>query len=204
MLVFCNDQSETQVLDLISQIKKETQLLLSDLEVCQIYATVKKTEKIPGAIAEVGVYKGGSAKIIREVTRKPLYLFETFEGLPDLSESDDPNEFQKGKYSATFEGVKNYLKDYSDVYLYKGFFPSTADPIKDKMFSFVHLDVDIYESTSNCLKFFYPRMSKGRIILSHDYPSSKGVKKAFDEFFEDKPEIVIDLPVCGQCLVVKL
>ena len=75
----------------------------------------------------------------------------------------------------------------------------------DKKFSFVHLDVDIYTSTLEALKFFYPRINRGGAILSHDYPGAVGVKKAFDEFFEDKPEIVIELPTgTGQALVIKL
>ncbi|MFH0942669.1 MAG: TylF/MycF/NovP-related O-methyltransferase [Candidatus Beckwithbacteria bacterium] len=193
-----------EVFDLIKQIKEETEMFLGDLEAYQIYMTVRKTEKINGDIAEVGVYKGGSAKLMREATKKPIHLFDTFEGLPDLCENDNPEQFHKGDYSASFESIKSYLKNYPNISFYKGFFPSTAEPVKNKRFSFVHLDVDIYESTLNCLKFFYPRISGGGIIISHDYPGSKGVKKAFDEFFEDKPEIIIELFGTRQCLIVKV
>lgn len=118
---------------------------------------------------------------------------------------DDPGQFQKGNFSSAFESVKSYLKSYPNVHFYKGLFPSTAEPVKDKKFSFVHLDVDIYESTLSGLKFFYGRMNKGGVILSHDYPSSKGVKKAFDEFFNDKPEVIIEWTAgCGQCVVIKV
>ncbi len=189
--------------DLIRKMKKETDILLSDIDAYQIYAMAKKTEKIEGEIAEVGVYKGGSAKLIRQATQKPIHLFDTFEGLPDISKHDNPDEFHKGDYPASLENVKNTLKDYSNIYFYKGIFPSTSEPVKNKRFSFVHFDVDIYESTVDCLRFFYPRMSKGGIIISHDYPGAKGVKKAFDEFFEDKQEIVIEL-FSDQCLIVKI
>ena len=46
-------------------------------------------------------------------------------------------------------------------------------------------------------------MSKGGIILSHDYVTSLGVKKAFDEFFKDKIEPVIIMNG-NQCLIVKI
>lgn len=194
----------TKGIDLIQQIRRETEMLLSDQEAYLIYATVKKTEKIKGDIAEVGVYKGGSAKLIREATKKTMHLFDTFEGLPDLCAKDDPKKFQKGKCSASFENVKSYLSNYPNVHFYKGLFPATAESVKDKKFSFVHFDVDIYESTLNCLKFFYPQMSRGGVIISHDYPSSGGVRKAFNEFFQDKPEIVIEPYATSQCLVVKV
>lgn len=148
-------------IDLIKRIKNETEMLLSDQEAYLIYITVKKTKKIEGDVAEVGVYKGGSAKLIREATKKPLHLFDTFEGLPDLCAKDNPKQFQKGNYSASLESVKSYLNNYLNINFYEGLFPATAELVKNKKFSFVHLDVDIYESTLNCLKFFYPRMSGG-------------------------------------------
>src|ERR1017187_8484413 len=74
--------------NLIKQIKQETEMRLIDLEAYQIYTKVRKTEKITGDIAEVGVYKGGSAKLICETTKKPVHLFDTFEGLPNLSRMD--------------------------------------------------------------------------------------------------------------------
>ena len=70
------------------------------------------------------------------------------------------------------------------------------------MFSFVHMDVDLYESTKSCLDFFYPRMSRGGVIISHDYLGSIGVKTAFDEYFKDKPEPVLEV-TDSQCLIVK-
>jgi hypothetical protein len=194
-----------QILNLVKEIKKEERMLLNDLEAYQIYMLVKKIEKIDGDVAEVGVYNGGSAKIICEVVNgKNVHLFDTFEGLPDTCEMDNQRQFHKGDFSAQFESVKDYLKKYPNIYLYKGIFPLTSDPIKNKKFSFVHLDVDIYESTLNSLNFFYSRMNKGGVIISHDYPGSEGVKRAFDGFFKDKPEIVIELIGCNQCLVVKV
>lgn len=198
------NEKNAKGLDLIKKIKRETEMLLADQEAYLIYTTVEKTEKIEGDIAEVGVYKGGSAKLMRQATKKPLHLFDTFEGLPDLCAKDNPRQFQKGNYSASFESVKSYLNNYPNIHFYKGLFPATAEPIKGKKFSFVHLDVDIYESTLNSLKFFYPRMSGGGVIISHDYLGSEGVKKAFDDFFKDKPEIIIELFATSQCLIVKV
>ena len=197
-----------------TQVKKDLGISLLNVEAYQIFMAVKNTKKVEGDIAEVGVYKGGSAKVICEVKEdKALHLFDTFEGLPELSEMDDPREpykgeasgwerIQKGEYCASFENVKAYLKDYPNVHFYKGLFPSTAQPVKTCRFSFVHLDVDLYQSTFSCLEFFYPRMNKGGIMISHDYINLRGVRKAIDDFFEGKPETIIELPG-RQCLIVK-
>lgn len=188
----------------IEQIKEKNEMFMSDLDAYLICTIVEKTKKIEGDIAEVGVYKGGSAKLICQTTNKLIHLFDTFEGLPDVGEYDSPILFHKGDYCCSLEIIKEYLKDYSNVSFYKGIFPYTAGPIKDKKFSFVHLDVDLYKSTIDSLEFFYPRMSRGGVILSHDYPTTKGVQKAFDEFFKDKTEIVISSFGTKQALVIKV
>lgn len=203
-IVYYNDPERSKIFDLVRRIKNEKRMLLAENEAYQIFMAVKRTQKIDGDLAEVGVYNGGSAKLICEAKGdKTLHLFDTFQGLPDLSKYDDPRKFQKGNFSASLEDVKNYLKKYKNVYFYKGLFPSTADIIKNKNFSFVHLDVDLYESTLASIEFFYSRMNRGGIIMSHDYINSPGVRKAIDDFFRDKPEPIIEMSGL-HCLIVKL
>jgi O-methyltransferase len=197
-----DDPPRRQIIDLIRQLKRENALMMLDNEAYQIFMAVTKTGKIEGDIAEVGVFRGGSAKLIREANRKKtLHLFDTFEGLPSVEAIDQP-QFNKGQFAASFDRVKSYLQEYKDVHFYKGIFPSTAAAVEHKTFSFVHLDVDTYESTRSCLEFFYCRINRGGIILSHDYISAAGVRRAFDEFFADKVEPVIEMSGT-QCLVVK-
>jgi hypothetical protein len=204
-LVFYNRPEEVKAFALIKKVKQETEMLLADSEAYQVYLLATKTRKIPGDIAEVGVYRGGSAKLIAEAKGdKQLYLFDTFAGLPELSQNDNSAHFHPNQFPASFTEVKNLLKSYPNVHVYQGLFPQTGEVIKDKKFSFVNLDVDIYESTLKCLEFFYPRMNRGGIILSHDYPKAAGVKKAFDEFFTNKSEIILEAPSRQQCLVIKL
>ena len=50
----------------------------------------------------------------------------------------------------------------------------------------VHIDVDIYESTRDTLKFLYPRVNSGGSIVIHDYPVHRGVKKAVDDYMKKR------------------
>lgn len=202
-VIFNRDPEKLKALDLIKKIDTEQELLINSIEAYQLFMAVERTAKVNGDIAEVGTYRGGSAKLICEAKgNKALHLFDTFQGLPDLCEYDDPKQFHRGQYSSSFENVKTYLEKYPNVYFYKGFFPSTSGPIKDKRFSLVNLDVDLYKTTLSCLEFFHPRMNTGGVIISHDYIGVPGVKKAFDDFFENKPEPIIQLSG-SQCLIVK-
>lgn len=117
VLIHYNDEYRKTIIDLINSIKGETQMLLGLNEAYSIYRTVEKTQKIPGEIAEVGVYKGGSAKIICEAKEeKSLHLFDTFEGIPEI-DFIDSSDFYSGQYAESLENVTSYLKKYNKVYI---------------------------------------------------------------------------------------
>jgi O-methyltransferase len=175
--------------------KRCSHLLMTFREMLNIYQMVKRTEKLEGDIAEVGVYRGGSAAIMAHFKgNRQLHLFDTFEGLPEVNREKDTLE--KGSMNATSEEtVKKLLNGYPGWQTYKGIFPDTSGPIENRTFSVVHLDTDLYDGTLQSLDFFYDRMQKGGIIMTHDYNDilTPGVKEAFDLFFSDKPEPVIEL-----------
>ena len=172
---------------LIRRVAAESDMLLLKDEAYQVLSCARATCGVAGDIAEVGVYRGGSARLMCEVRGdRALYLFDTFEGLPDIN-------------AAPFDAVKAYLAPFEDVHLFKGLFPATAGPIADKRFSFVHLDVDLHDSTRDCLEFFYPRVNRGGIILIHDYLWAEGVRRAVHDFLASRPEPVLELAgaYCG-------
>ncbi|TIX21118.1 MAG: methyltransferase, partial [Mesorhizobium sp.] len=73
-----------------------------------------------------------------------------------------------------------------------------------RRFALVHIDVDLYEPTRDALAFFYDRVCANGMIICDDYGSGlcPGARKAFDQFFENRPEGIIELPT-GQAIVVK-
>ena len=186
---YYNQPERSKIVELIGKVKDETELLLSTNEAFLVYSCAQETMKIDGDIAEVGVYNGGSARLICEAKgKRPLHLFDTFKGIPEVGRLD---KFKKGEYSGSKEWVEKYLKDYPGIAIFEGIFPDTGKAVEDRRFSMAHLDVDTYKGTAECLKFFYPRMNVGGMILVHDYINAEGVKKAVDEFFVNKPEPVI-------------
>lgn len=175
-----------------------------------LYQFAIHSKKIPGDVAEVGVYRGGSAMLIAkafENSSKTIHLFDTFSGMPEVdSREDDARYMHKGLYSDTDLGkVKNLLRPFDGVKIYKGFFPATATPINKNKFCFVHLDTDIFRSTKDGLEFFYPRMVRAGIIIVDDYKSNecKAVEKAVHTFFKDKKESPIHTTT-HQCVVIKI
>lgn len=187
---------------LLLNIRSKRDMLLLPSEACQIMSLVDAVRDVPGDMAELGVASGASAKMISaRAPHRTLHLFDTFEGLPNPSMTDSPR-FKKKQYRYPLDEVMKYLKG-NDVVFHKGLFPDTTKEISDTRFAFVHLDGDLYESTKAGLEWFYPRLSRGGLLICHDYDTSAGVNQAFDEFFLDKPEPYFDL-VGSQCMFVKM
>jgi O-methyltransferase len=198
-----NSRKDKQIVNLLAEIHRSKRSMLSAFEQYLIYSVARAQSTRPGAIAEVGVFRGGSAKLICEVKGdKPLHLFDTYEGLPQSSEADR-GVHRKHQYSCSLEDVQAYLKDYENVHYHKGLFPDSAADVPVQQYCFAHFDVDLYEGTKACLEYFYPKMIPGGVMISHDYSLLAGVEKAFHEFFEDKPEQIIDQPTT-QCMIIKL
>lgn len=175
-------------------------LLLNDL---------LKASPREGVIVECGVGVGFTLSILSNISEKKIYAFDSFEGFPeDLSVKEDKNLFKVLKYSKwnyklmTIDLVKkNLLKngilenDLDEKIIFnKGFFPKSFKGF-DKPISFLHLDVDLYQSYKDCLEFFYPKLLKGGIVTFDEYTvdyelkkkkgwSFSGAKIAIDEFVE--------------------
>ena len=170
-----------------------------------LYQLAKQASALPGDLAEVGVYKGGTAKLLAlstERAKKAVHLFDTFAGMPPADAAvDHHHEGDLGDTS--LEAVQRHLRDCDNVRFYAGFFPATAGPVENLRFCLVHVDADIYQSVKDSCKFFYPRMEVGGIMVFDDYgfSSCPGARKAVDEFFAGKPEFPVYLP-SGQCMVV--
>jgi predicted O-methyltransferase YrrM len=181
---------DAEVLRMIQQTNKECEMWVTTAEAMAIYSIVKTQQQKPGVMAEVGVYQGGSARLICEAKgEKHLHLFDTFTGIPETSEKDD-GFFVENMFQANVGLVEKYLSKYENVTIHPGIFPETGAAIKDETFSFVFLDVDTYRSTKASLEFFNSRMGKGGIILSHDY-QYPGVKEAFREVGLDRQAMEI-------------
>lgn len=192
-----------EVVKLLVDVHNDKRSLMSAFESFTVYAAARSQTHRPGDFAEVGVYRGASAKLIAEVKGDKMFrLFDTFEGLPPGSEHD-PGVHRENQYRCSLESVQKYLSAYSNLSFHKGVFPHSTCGVPEAKYAFAHFDVDLYEGTKACLEYFYPRMIPGGIMLSHDYGMLSGVEKAFDEFFADKPEKVFELPTT-QCMVTKL
>jgi O-methyltransferase len=166
---------------------------------------------LPGDFAECGVYRGGTARLEAEVLRefapeKRLHLFDSFEGMPP-TRGREVDGYRQGDFGDTsLDEVRAFLGGFDNVDFHPGFIPGTLEAVTDRRFAFVHIDVDIYESTRDALEFFYDRLSPGGVMICDDYgfvPLREAARKAVDDVLRERPEEPLHLPT-AQCLMIKL
>jgi O-methyltransferase len=178
--------------------------LLTHDRLFMIYQYARLANARQGDIAEVGVYRGGTAKLLaRTCPDTTIHLFDTFAGMPQADASIDRHK--KGDFADTsLAQVQDFLSDCPRVDFHPGFFPDTAGPVRDRQFSLVHVDADIYQSTKDCLLFVYDRRVPGGVMIFDDYewPGCPGVRRALDEFLADRREVPI-VTTQYQCALYK-
>jgi len=160
-------------------------------------AEIIYTNNINGSVAEVGVWRGDYARYINSYFfDRDLYLFDTFAEYDSAYDEHDIREDEKRNLCGTLLSDPNVFRDTSIEYvrsilpypekaIFKvGYFPESASNV-DCKFAFVNLDVNLYSTTLKALEFFYPKMSKGGVILCHDFFSwdvEPGASIAVKEF----------------------
>jgi hypothetical protein len=111
-----------------------------------------------GIALEFGVYTGGSLRIITKFFPNETFGFDSFEGLPENWREG----FSKGHFSLT------NLPVIDNANLIVGLFKNTLETFLEenkKKISFIHLDADLYSSTSFVLEKLNPFIESGCIIV---------------------------------------
>lgn len=165
--------------------------------------------KVPGALVECGVWRGGSMVAVAEtlqrlkVSDRSLFLFDTFEGMPPpqavdvdlrgasaeqlLQESDreTSNVWAVGSLPDVQRNLwaTNYPRD--KVVFVKGLVEETIPKHAPESIAILRLDTDWYESTRHELIHLFPRLSSGGVLIIDDYGHWAGAKKAVDEYIAE-------------------
>lgn len=143
--------------------------LITDDRLENIARLVRSVRHLPGELAELGTFRGGSAAVIAGCCpEKRLRLFDTWEGIPENDQVTGGH--LKGEFAADFEEVRRWLELYNVEY-FRGTFPHTAPAAAedDTRYAFVHLDADTYQSTRAGLEYFLPRLVAGGVCVLDDY-----------------------------------
>lgn len=163
--------------------------------------------KIPGAIVECGVWRGGSMMaVIRTLLEtgdmsRDLFLYDTFEGMPEPGaedvtytgtpasilmrhgSKDDPSSvWCYAPLDAVTLAVGSIGYPEEKIHFVQGKVEETIPQHAPEQIALLRLDTDWYESTRHELLHLYPRLSKGGVLVIDDYGHWKGSRQAVDEW----------------------
>lgn len=207
--LFWNDPKK---IALIPAIKKVWPYTLNVFVVlAQVCDAVDQLKKINGAIVEMGCYNGGLGSLMawrakKRNQRRDVWLFDSFEGLPEFSDADKEKANKKGigirddnsigmKTTGVFKAEMKKVWEISkklgvddSVRPIKGWFQNTVPEAKRNIgpIALLYLDADIYESTKYCLNELYDSVVPGGMIIIDDYETWTGSRQALYEFFSER------------------
>ena len=195
-------------------------------EAIYIIESLHKALQIPGDICEFGVAQGATSRLLASeiaATDRNLWLFDSFEGLPEPGPEDKLindifNLGSMSKYKGTMASPETeVLNRLQSVNFPRGRTKLKKGWLKDTLSSsdlphrvaFAYVDLDFYEPIKDALEFLNDRMLPGAKVVVDDYGFfSEGAQLAVDQFVaatEGRFKLELPLPFAGHfCVLHKM
>ena len=183
ILNFDNHQIDGSIISKI-QIEKLVEKLIEIID-----------NNIEGDVVEFGCYVGESSKylmktLIETNSNKKLFVYDSFEGLPELSYWEKDTGWRPGTLNTTEDIlISNFKRNNLPIpYIHKDWFINIPEYKIPEKISFAFLDGDFYNSIYDSLSKIYDKVSDGGYILFHDYKRNDlpGVEAAIRDFFKER------------------
>ena len=173
---------------------------------------------VVGSVAECGLYQGANALIASALSsrlaERPYALYDSFEGLSELSCSDP--EARRGEFAdVSMPEVEMLFSGFTNVRIVKGRFENTMPKEVMRPHGLVYIDCDLRDPTLFCCRHFWPLLAPGGYLMTHDYwfpevslPKGAklpfiGVKEAFDIFCDEQEVNPVVFPETSHAVVRK-
>jgi hypothetical protein len=166
---------------------------------------------IEGDFVECGVFMGASVVLMartllkRNVSDRKIWLYDTFEGMPEPSEKDvfydgtrlldiwkrkkRPNSIGSDDVYGPEEKVEENCRrtgyPRNNLIFVKGLVEDMIPERAPGKIALLRLDTDYYASTKHELEHLYPRLVKGGVLIIDDYGAHKGSQLATDEYIRE-------------------
>jgi len=167
--------------------------------------------QVPGDVVELGCYKGMTSLEIQRLlkgTGKKLFLYDSFEGLPEkLAQDQSPAgmQFKAGELPASKREVVELFKKSGMPMpvIKKAWFSELTPADLPDHIAFAFMDGDYYESIMDSLKLIWPKLSEGAVVIVDDYQNVAlpGAQKAVDEWLQTHPA---DLKIEASLAILRL
>ncbi|PQE02392.1 MULTISPECIES: TylF/MycF/NovP-related O-methyltransferase [Mycobacteriaceae] len=150
-------------------------------------------------LLDLGVWIGWSTRLAADASGRPVYGFDTFEGLVEDWQVDDQLVIKRGTFSLAEPLAQRFIAD-TGVTLQDGLPPALGRKVEfikgmtyDTLAPFLaehpnapialfHMDLDTYESCLHALETCKDRFVEGSVLVFDEYLVTNGEMRAFYEF----------------------
>jgi O-methyltransferase len=175
---------------------------------CLVTNLIDIIEKnVEGDVVELGCYVGESSKYLMKTlveynSTKKLFVYDSFDGLPELTKWEESSGWQPGTLKTTEEVLIGNFKNNNLPLpiIHKDWFKDIPDYKIPEKISFAFLDGDFYNSIYDSLTKIYDKVSDGGYIFFHDFMRADlpGVDAAVRDFLSERGLKYNVVEICEQ------
>jgi hypothetical protein len=132
----------------------------------------RTASRVPGAYVECGTGRGFMASAICEYehwVNRPFYLFDTFEPGLVTPDSAERQAEHSQNYANGPDTVRDNFSEWPGVQIVVGMVPASLDTVPIESVAFLHIDMNNPVPEEAALRYFWPRLSNGAMVVFDDY-----------------------------------
>lgn len=204
------EMESSKIKEIIEKVRDHSMVHETGIEftIASVLYTIK--QDIPGVFVEFGTWRGGCSVAMLLAQRaffgrvlRPVYMFDSFEGLPRVSDKDGPlaEEYQRGvdldnfrdNCRAAQEDLEELLSNngfsVGEYFIERGWFSDTVSIYRSQFeqehIAILRLDGDWYDSTEIPLQGCCPSVSEEGIVIIDDYYAWDGCARATHDYLSN-------------------
>jgi len=191
-----------------------------------------RIHRVDGDVVECGLGEGNTFSMLAYLVggeerqhARALWGFDSFQGWPEPDPADaSPRNPQKGEWKVSEEMIERRFEESGiykefpklDVHVIKGFLSETLPDFPARPIAFLHIDVDLYSGYRDALRYLFPKVARGGLVLFDEYKEFHredplygdkekwpGCTKAVDEYFKGRQEKLNRCPETKKYYAVK-
>ncbi|WP_060481434.1 TylF/MycF/NovP-related O-methyltransferase [Pseudomonas sp. NBRC 111119] len=185
--------------------------LIDIMRLYELWTLARQLDHVDGDFLEVGVWRGGSGCLLAMASQRAgrgVFLADTFSGVVKAGQHD--TRYTGGEHADTdvqrVLALARRCQVEDDVRVLVGMFPEhNASQVGGRL-ALLHIDVDVFESARDVLRWAAPRLVRGAVVVFDDYGfhGCEGVTRMVNAFMAEATGYRFVHNLNGHAILIKV